>query len=280
MPAKTPAKKTTANATTGRRARTSPTTTTGRTARKRSKSTSIKQPAPLRQTPTIPRARGKQAKQDLAAEKLRREQIETRVAELELQRLEQSVKEQRKPREEAEIREVLLAPEFFPRLQPKQRAFLAIYAASAHIGKAAHWAKIHRDTHYHWHKTDEYYRAAFAECERFAAQVLQSEAFRRAHRGTKRPVYQGGVEVGFVVEYSDSLAMFLLKGLMPERYGDKLKMTWDGDPSSLTDEQLDKMIAYFEKRAFGGDSAKLEAAKQKLLEVESKLADAEHNAGM
>ena len=42
---------------------------------------------------------------------------------------------------------------------------------------------------------------------------------------------------------------------------------WDGDPSKITDQQLDKLIEYFEPRAFGGDPAKLEEAKRLLSEV-------------
>ena len=38
------------------------------------------------------------------------------------------------------------------------------------------------------------------------------------------------------------------------------EVPWDGDLATLTDQQLEKVSAYFERIAFGGDQAKLQAA--------------------
>ena len=201
---------------------------------------------------------------ELKAAKLRKEEAHAKKAELELARLEQSVKDAQ-PKSDGPIKEVLLDPSFYPDLQPNQRAFLAIFAATGHVGKAAGHAEIHRGTHYEWLK-DDYYRAAYKECEKLAAELLQSECFRRANEGTDRPVYQAGVLVGYVTEYSDTLAMFLLKGLMPDRYKDRARIewAWDGNPESLTDQQLEQLTQHLEKIAFGGDPQRLEEAKQRL----------------
>ncbi|MEM9670656.1 MAG: hypothetical protein AAF950_17200 [Pseudomonadota bacterium] len=40
---------------------------------------------------------------------------------------------------------------------------------------------------------------------------LETEAWRRAVKGTKKPVYQGGKKVGAITEYSNTLLMFLIK---------------------------------------------------------------------
>lgn len=40
---------------------------------------------------------------------------------------------------------------------------------------------------------------------------LETEAWRRAVKGTKKPVYQGGKKVGTITEYSNTLLMFLIK---------------------------------------------------------------------
>jgi hypothetical protein len=45
--------------------------------------------------------------------------------------------------------------------------------------------------------------------------VLEEEAVRRAYHGTERPIFQKGVQVGSVKEFSDSLLMFLLKSRDP-----------------------------------------------------------------
>ena len=52
--------------------------------------------------------------------------------------------------------------------------------------------------------------------------AFQEEAHRRAVQGIEKPVYQGGRLVGTVREYSDTLLIFLLKGLRPERYKERV----------------------------------------------------------
>lgn len=47
---------------------------------------------------------------------------------------------------------------------------------------------------------------------------LEDEAFRRAHDGVKKPVFQQGEKVGTVVEYSDNLMRDLLKARRPEKF--------------------------------------------------------------
>lgn len=47
---------------------------------------------------------------------------------------------------------------------------------------------------------------------------LEDEARRRAERGVERPVYQGGVMVGTVTEYSDTLMSLLMKGNRPQKF--------------------------------------------------------------
>lgn len=50
------------------------------------------------------------------------------------------------------------------------------------------------------------------------AQRVERAAFKRAVIGTKRPVFQGGVEVGHVREFSDKLAQMFLEADQPERF--------------------------------------------------------------
>lgn len=52
-----------------------------------------------------------------------------------------------------------------------------------------------------------------------AAEALESEAVRRALSGVAVPVFHQGRECGSTVKHSDQLLMFLLKALLPERYG-------------------------------------------------------------
>jgi hypothetical protein len=61
---------------------------------------------------------------------------------------------------------------------PKKGAFLAAYAATCTVTKAAEAAQIHRDTHYTWLKSDPEYKAKFAQVQEHVAQALEDEAIR------------------------------------------------------------------------------------------------------
>ena len=84
--------------------------------------------------------------------------------------------------------------------------------------KAARAAKIGRSTAYDLRDDDELFAAAWKVARYQSADVLESEAWRRAVTGTLKPVYQGGQLVGKIREYSDTLLIFLLKHADPERF--------------------------------------------------------------
>lgn len=73
-------------------------------------------------------------------------------------------------------------------------------------------------------------RARVRQAEALArrARALEAEALRRALRGVSVPVFHQGREVGRTVKHSDSLLMFLLRALVPERYGRAAEKAEDG----------------------------------------------------
>ena len=103
-------------------------------------------------------------------------------------------------------------------LKPKQRAFLAAYIEIGNITGAAKMAHISRTNHYEWFKENEDYNEAFTQAEEAAADRLEEEAWRRAVEGTVKPVFYKGQQVGGIREYSDTLLIFLLNGMRPEKY--------------------------------------------------------------
>jgi predicted DNA-binding protein YlxM (UPF0122 family) len=110
------------------------------------------------------------------------------------------------------------------RTKAKQKAdFLLMFQDYASVSRAARAAKVPRSTVYEWLKNDPEFKANYEEAIKVAIDVLQDEAIRRAHEGTVRPVYQGGKKVGSIREYSDTLLIFLLKGLAPETYKDRFQ---------------------------------------------------------
>lgn len=100
----------------------------------------------------------------------------------------------------------------------KKRAFLAAFAETGNVSKAAEIAEIHRSMHYHWLGHDANYVTAFAAAEDEAADRLETEARRRAVEGVEEPVFYKGEECGTVRKYSDTLLIFLLNGAKPEKY--------------------------------------------------------------
>jgi transposase-like protein len=144
----------------------------------------------------------------------------------------------------------------------KRRAFLAAFAATASVTRAARAARIDRSLPYRWLKEDSEYARDFAQAFAQAGETLEAEAIRRAHEGVDEPLtYQGRFTYkqrlvkgtattlavdGSIVEpgtadhyedygrplavrkYSDGLLQFLLKGFMKERYSDRSSVEVSG----------------------------------------------------
>jgi hypothetical protein len=99
--------------------------------------------------------------------------------------------------------------------------FLAALAKAPNVSAAARAAKIDRTTAYSARGRNPDFAAKRDEALEAAIDDLVGEAYRRARRGTKRPVFYAGKPCGFVREYSDTLAIFLLKCHRPSVYGSK-----------------------------------------------------------
>lgn len=136
----------------------------------------------------------------------------------------------------------------------KKRKYLAAFAMCGTHVQASKAAGVHRRSHYGWMKKDEAYAAAFAEAVTEACERLEAEAMRRGRDGWNEPVFQGGKKVGVIRRYSDTLLIFTLKGLMPERYRERYEHTGkDGGPiqlqpvvakiETLTTEEIEQMRA-------------------------------------
>jgi hypothetical protein len=117
----------------------------------------------------------------------------------------------------------------------KKRAFLAAYASLGNVTKAAEASGTCRQAHYDNLQNDPVYAEVFSAAHDAAADLLEAEARRRAVEGTTKPVFYKGEECGGIQEYSDTLLMFLLKGVRPEKYRDNVQVDNrypDGVPST------------------------------------------------
>jgi hypothetical protein len=86
---------------------------------------------------------------------------------------------------------------------PKKRAFLQAYLTVGKVLDACQVSHNPHSMHYYWKRTDPAYAEAFAEARTMLGDQLEEVAFERAYAG------------------SDTLLIFLLKGAMPHKYGDK-----------------------------------------------------------
>lgn len=109
-----------------------------------------------------------------------------------------------------------------PRTLRKMARFLRAYARTGIILTACQAAGIARCTFYQWQGRYPVFAAAAGEAQEAAADRLEQEMIRRAVKGDRQPVYQGGRLVGFRTQRSDSLLMFALKGMRPGKYKEKL----------------------------------------------------------
>ncbi len=104
-------------------------------------------------------------------------------------------------------------------LIPDQRRYLAAYAIAGTPTRASQAAGVGVQRHSYWLANDAAYADAFQLASAMAAELLESEARRRALLGYQRPIYQRGVLVGYEQRYSDTLMLALLQANMPAKYG-------------------------------------------------------------
>ena len=113
-----------------------------------------------------------------------------------------------------------------------KKEFLENYLEGRYICVAAKKTGINDGTVWLWRRDDAEFRKAFDEARILVEQrivaKLEAEADRRGVVGTVKPIFQGGQQVGAVREYSDTLLIFRLKGLAPDRYKDRQEQEHKG----------------------------------------------------
>lgn len=103
----------------------------------------------------------------------------------------------------------------------KKSRFLDELRKRYSVYHAARAAGIGRTTAYRWRGEDEDFARAWDEALEDAIDTLEASVYERALHGVEEPVYYGGEEVGTVRRYSDTLAIFLLKGAKPDKYRER-----------------------------------------------------------
>lgn len=151
-----------------------------------------------------------------------------------------------------------------PKKRPRwAKAFLAALAQTGNIRHACEVVDIGRTTAYTLRSDDETFAAEWESAIEESADLLEKEARRRAELGVQRLKFHNGntimvqaqgpggeplvnvegqpVMVPYVEhEYSDTLMIFLLKGIRPEKYRERTDMRHSGkvDIGSLSNAEL------------------------------------------
>lgn len=111
-------------------------------------------------------------------------------------------------------------------------AFLNNLRLGYSVSKAARAAGVAPRTVMEWKAEDADFASEWELAYSEGTDLLEDEALRRAKDGVDRPVFQGGIQVGVVREYSDTLATLMLHGRRPEKFNkSRVELTGkDGGP--------------------------------------------------
>lgn len=99
--------------------------------------------------------------------------------------------------------------------------FLEHLAESPNVSAACRAAWVSRAHVYKLRKEDAGFAREWDDALEESIDNLVGEAYRRAFKGTLKPVFQMGKRVGAVREYSDALTIKLLTAHRPGVYGSK-----------------------------------------------------------
>ncbi len=118
------------------------------------------------------------------------------------------------------------------RTSKKDERFFKALAGQGFITKACEVAGYRRASVYEWRDADAFFGARWKDAQEEYKEKLEREADRRAVEGDKKAVWYQGRKVGEVRDYSDSLLMFRLKALDPDRYKDRAEHSHKGGVSA------------------------------------------------
>lgn len=117
-------------------------------------------------------------------------------------------------------------------------AFLDALSKVPNVSAAASAAGVSRPVVYEHRNADSEFAAAWDDALEQSTDELVGECYRRARHGCEKPVFHQGEQCGTVREYSDTLAIFLLKAHRRSVYGDKQAVEHtgaNGGPIELLD---------------------------------------------
>jgi hypothetical protein len=99
--------------------------------------------------------------------------------------------------------------------------FLRFLAQTGSPTVAVRLTGIDRSTMTKYRARNAQFRRDYKRAKRDAVDAMEHEARKRAVKGTLVPIYQNGRRVGYKIERSDALLMFMLRAERPEKFKDR-----------------------------------------------------------
>ena len=109
-------------------------------------------------------------------------------------------------------------------LAQQQHDYLSALSKYFTSSAAAAKAGLHISVIKRWREEDGEFCVKEADIREATADQLEAEAIRRAFKGVRVPVYQGGLLAGYVTNYSDQLLTLMLKALRPEKFRERTEV--------------------------------------------------------
>lgn len=114
----------------------------------------------------------------------------------------------------------------------KKKKFIEVLSETANFLAACRAVDISKSVAYRHVHQDEWFRQEVLAAREESINNLEEEVYRRAYFGTEKPVFHKGKEVGVITEYSNDLAMFILKAARPDIYAGKSQVEISGPDGS------------------------------------------------
>lgn len=102
-----------------------------------------------------------------------------------------------------------------------QEIFLAHYRELGHVGDSVKKTGVSYSMPSQWCLRSDWFKEQYELAKQIVAVKLEDAAFVRSNTGWRKPIYWQGALVGFEQRFSDTLLVFLLKGLKPEVYRER-----------------------------------------------------------
>ncbi len=105
-----------------------------------------------------------------------------------------------------------------PSMAVRRTCFIELLRRTANVSRAAREAGLASSTVYRQRARLKAFAAEWDNAVAEALDALEESVIDRVRDGVSRPVFYAGEQVGTVRQYSDQLAMFVLKSKRPEIY--------------------------------------------------------------